>query len=69
MLLNYLDGTNEILYQPGYPDEDNYVQYWIATKQWNSIAIKKVKSITFRGIGTFKVKDQSFFINFYKKVI
>ena len=69
MLLNYTDGTNEIIYQPGFPDEDNYVQYWIAVRQWNSLSTKKVKSITFRGIGTFKVKDKSFFIDFYKKVI
>jgi len=69
MLLNYTDGTFEILYQPGFPDEDNYVEYYIASKQWNQISTKKVKSITFRGLGTFKVKDKSFFINFYKKVL
>jgi hypothetical protein len=69
MLLNYEDGTSEILYQPGFPDENNYVEYWIATRQWNYISTKKVKSVTFRGVGTFKVKDKSFFINFYKKVI
>lgn len=69
MLLNYTDGTNEILYQPGFPDENNYVEYWIATRQWNQISTKKVKSITFRGVGTFKVKDKSFFINFYKKAL
>jgi len=32
MLLNYTDGTFEILYQPGFPDEDNYVEYYIASK-------------------------------------
>lgn len=71
MLLNYTDGTNEILYQPGFPDENNYVEYFIASRQWNYIATKKVKSITFRGVGTFKVnsKDKSFFINFYKKLL
>lgn len=69
MLLNYTDGTNEIIYQPGFPDKDNYVEYWIAVRQWNAISTKKVKSITFRGVGTFKVKDKSFFIDFYKKVI
>lgn len=71
MLLNYTDGTNEILYQPGFPDENNYVEYYIAYRQWNTISFKKVKSITFRGLGTFKVKsrDKSFFINFYKKVL
>ena len=69
MLLNYTDGTFEILHQPGFPDEDNYVEYWISTRQWNYISTKKVKSVTFRGVGTFKVKDKSFFIDFYKKVI
>lgn len=71
MLLNYEDGTNEILYQPGFPDENNYVEYYIASRQWVAISFKKVKSITFRGVGTFKVnsKDKSFFINFYKKVL
>jgi hypothetical protein len=69
MLLNYEDGSNEILYPPGFPDENNYVEYYIASRQWNAIASKKVKSITFRGIGTFKVKDKSFFIDFYKKVL
>jgi hypothetical protein len=69
MLLNYTDGTNEILYQPMFPDENNYVEYYIVSKQWNTISSKKVKSITFRGIGTFKVKDKSFFIDLYKKLI
>lgn len=71
MLLNYEDGTNEILYQPGFPDENNYVEYYVASRQWNYISTKKVKSITFRGVGTFKVKskDKSFFIDFYRKTI
>ncbi len=71
MLLNYTDGTNEILYQPGFPDENNYVEYYIASRQWNYISNKKVKSITFRGVGTFKVdsRDKTFFMDFYKKVM
>ena len=70
MLLNYTDGTNEILYQPGFPDENNYVEYYVASRQWNYISTKKVKSITFRGVSTFKVnpKDKTFFIDFYNKI-
>lgn len=70
MLLNYDDGTNEILYQIDSPNENNYVEYYIVSKQWYSLSYKKVKSITFRGIETFKLnsKDKSFFINFYKKI-
>jgi hypothetical protein len=71
LCLNYEDGSNEILYQPGFPDENNYVEYYIASKQWVAISFKKVKSITFRGVGTFKVKskDKTFFMDFYKKVL
>jgi hypothetical protein len=66
MLLNYEDGTNEILYQPGFPDKNNYVEYLVTSKNYREIFNKRVKSITIRGIGTFKVKDRSFFINFHR---
>lgn len=68
MFLNYTDNTYETLYQIGFPDEDNYVEYYVISQVYDSIFKKKVKSITFRGIGTFKVKDKSFFINFHKEI-
>ena len=68
MILNYTDGTDEILYQIGFPSENNYVEYFIVSRRYESIMSKKVKSITFRGIGTFKVKDKTFFSDFYKSL-
>lgn len=68
MILNYTDGTNEILYQIGFPSEQNYVEYYVVSRQYQSIFNKKVKSITFRGIGTFKVKDKLFFSDFCKSL-
>jgi len=68
LLLNYEEGSPEILYQVGPPSENNYVEYFLVSQNYLSIFNKKVKSITFRGIGTFKLqsKDKSFFINFNK---
>lgn len=68
MILEFTDGSNEILYQIRFPDEDNYVEYYLISNNLKFIISKKVKSITFRGIGTFKVKDKSFFIDFYKSI-
>jgi len=65
MILKYTDNTDEILYQINKPDEDNYVEYHIVSNQYRSIFNKKVESITLRGIGTFKLKDKSFFMDFY----
>lgn len=68
MVLEYTDGTNEILYQIGFPDENNYVEYYVITRMFESLFTKKVKNITFRGIQTFKVKDKTFFIDFHNKI-
>lgn len=68
MLINYVDGNMDILYQKGFPDSDNYVEYYLVSKEYNFILNRKVKSITFRGIGTFKVEDKTFFIDFYNKI-
>lgn len=69
MIIDYTDKTNEILYQINFPTENNYAEYYLISRQFQAITTKKVKSIEFRGIGKFKVKDKSFFIDFYKKVI
>lgn len=68
LLLNYEEGASEILYQVGPASENNYVEYFIISQSYLSIFTKKVKSITFRGIGTFKLKDKDklFFVNFNK---
>ena len=68
MILNYTDGTDEILYQIGFPDEDNYVAYFVVSRKFDAIFNKKVKSITFRGIGNFKVKDKTYFTDFYNQI-
>lgn len=68
MVLEYTDGTNEILYQIGFPDENNYVEYYVVTRMFESLFTKKVKNITFRGIQTFKIKDKTFFIDFHNKI-
>ncbi len=68
MIINYTDGTDEILYQISFPDEDNYVAYFIVNRKFDNIFNKKVKSIVFRGIGTFKVKDKTYFTNFYNQI-
>lgn len=68
MLLNYTDGTYEKLYQIGFPDKDNYVEYYVISRMFDSLFNKKVKSITFIGIQTFKVKDKTFFMDFAKKL-
>ena len=68
MLINYIDGNMDILYQKGFPDSDNYVEYYVISNEYNFILNRKVKSITFRGIGTFKVEDKTFFIDFYNKI-
>jgi hypothetical protein len=69
MFVNYTDGTSDILYQIGFPDSDNYIEYYVVSKWYVPILTKKIKSITFRGIGTFKLKednDKKFFVDFYK---
>lgn len=68
MIINYQDGSDDLLYQIGFPDEDNYVEYYIISRNLTSIFTKKIKSITFRGIGTFKVKNKSFFTDFYNSI-
>lgn len=68
MILEYTDKTTEILYQISFPDEDNYVEYYVLGNTLKSICSKKVKKIMFRGIQTFEVKDKKFFINFYNKI-
>jgi len=68
MILEYVDGTEDILYQITFPDSENCVQYFILNRLYQSITTKKVKRIVFRGIKTFKVKDKSFFIDFYNKI-
>lgn len=68
MIVNYTDGTNELLYQIGFPDEDNYTEYFVVNRKYDAIFTKKVKSITFRGIQTFKVKDKDFFVEFHKEL-
>lgn len=68
MVLEYTDGTTDILYQISFPDEDNYVEYFIVGRVFEPIFNKKVKTITFRGIQSFKVKDKKFFINFYNQI-
>jgi hypothetical protein len=68
MLINYVDGNMDILYQREFPDSNNYVEYYLLSQEYNFILTRKVKSITFRGIGVFKVEDKTFFIDFYNKI-
>ena len=68
MLLNYTDGTYEKLYQIGFPNEYNYVEYYVVSRMFDSLFNKKIKSITFVGIQTFKLKDKTFFIDFAKNL-
>jgi hypothetical protein len=69
MILTYDDGHTDIFYQNGFPTDDNYVEYRLISNVYKSLLTKEVKSITFRGIGIFKLKednDKKFFVDFYK---
>jgi hypothetical protein len=68
MILEYTDKTEDILYQITFPDSENCVQYFILNRLYQSITTKKVKRIVFRGIQSFKIKDKTFFIDFYNKI-
>lgn len=65
LLITYTDKTEEIV--PNFPDIDNCSVYYFLNRL-DFIYKKKVDSITFLGIGKFKMKNKIYFIDFLNKI-
>jgi hypothetical protein len=65
LIIHYTDKTNE--YVPNFPDANNCSVYYFINRL-EFILTKKVKSMTFVGIGTYTLEDRNYFKNFIKKL-
>lgn len=63
----YEDNTKDLLYPATKPDTNNYVEYRFIMNSY-SIHRKKAKKIQFRGIETYNIENQNYFIEFMKEL-
>lgn len=64
IVINYVDGTSDVLQQFIYDKNDGYAEYEFIQNITN-ISTKKVDSILIRGVSKSKVSNKSYFIDFF----
>ena len=63
----YEDNTKDLFYPIAKPDSNNYVEYRFIMNSY-SLHRKRAKKIQFRGIETYNIENQNYFIEFMKEL-
>lgn len=63
----YEDNTKDLLYPSSKPDTNNYVEYKFIVNTY-SLHRKRAKKIQFRGIETYNIENQNYFMEFMKEL-